>query len=185
MSDTDEVKLIIATDGHLNVEATTTLVLRLVEPNDTVIVLTVIDHPGQLLRSFAESGAVKDLDQILGDTSPSAIGFGSGSASSERLKQLSHSQKGVAQPLDKYFADTAERYQRELVDSLSENGIMPVAMWSPTERKTARTILDVVKREEADILVIGSHGDGRFEGLLGSTVTKLVRLSQTPVLLVR
>ena len=34
-------------------------------------------------------------------------------------------------------------------------------------------------------IVIGSHGHGRFEGMLGSTGTKLVRLASASVLVLR
>ena len=50
---------------------------------------------------------------------------------------------------------------------------------------TPRPILDVAADEDAGILVIGSHGGGKFEGLLGSTVTKLIRQASIPVMLVR
>jgi nucleotide-binding universal stress UspA family protein len=37
----------------------------------------------------------------------------------------------------------------------------------------------------ADVIVIGSHGHGAFQGLLGSTGAKLVRRSPVPVLVIR
>ncbi len=49
----------------------------------------------------------------------------------------------------------------------------------------AGTILELVAEIDADVLVIGTHGRGRFEGLLGSTGTKLARLAPCAVMLVR
>ncbi|MGZ8784831.1 MAG: universal stress protein [Acidimicrobiia bacterium] len=43
----------------------------------------------------------------------------------------------------------------------------------------------MVAEIDADVLVIGTHGRGRFEGLLGSTGTKLARLAPCTVILVR
>jgi len=37
----------------------------------------------------------------------------------------------------------------------------------------------------ADVIVIGSHGHGAFQGLLGSTGAKLVRRAAVPVLVIR
>jgi nucleotide-binding universal stress UspA family protein len=49
----------------------------------------------------------------------------------------------------------------------------------------AATILNEIRSRDFDVVVIGSHGQGRFEGLLGSTGTKIARLSPVPVLLMR
>ena len=177
--------ILVATDGFLDPVAATAFVERLREPGDSVTVLTVIHHPGEFLRSFAESPGGSDLDKVLGAAGPSSAGFSSGSITAERLEQVSHSKRGHAQPLDAYFADTAKRHQKSLLEEFAKSSIEARAVWSPTENKTARTILDAATREDADVLVIGSHGGGRFEGLLGSTVTKVVRLAELPVLLVR
>jgi hypothetical protein len=39
--------------------------------------------------------------------------------------------------------------------------------------------------EKATGLIFGSHGRGRFEGPLGSTVTKLMRRAPMPVLVIQ
>ncbi|MFQ5554241.1 MAG: universal stress protein [Acidimicrobiia bacterium] len=59
------------------------------------------------------------------------------------------------------------------------------AQWRPTEGHTARTILEVAEDGRCDIIVIGSHGQGRFEGLLGSTGTKTIRHASADVLVIR
>jgi nucleotide-binding universal stress UspA family protein len=51
--------------------------------------------------------------------------------------------------------------------------------------KPTETILEHVDALGADVLVIGSHGQGAFSGLLGSVGTKLVRGSPKPVLLLK
>lgn len=179
------MKILIATDGHLNPEATSDLVGRLHTEGDTVVVLTVIDHPGEILRNFADLGTWKDTDQILGEAGPGATGFGSGGVAASRMSTRNRSMQGQPLTLDTYFIETATRLQAALLAQLERSGLAVERKWAPTERRTARTILDVVADEDADILVIGSHGGGRFEGLLGSTVTKLVRLASIPVMLVR
>ena len=50
----------------------------------------------------------------------------------------------------------------------------------------AKTILDVARDEDVDIIVVGPRGLGRFAGLLvGSVTDRLVQLSDRPVLVVR
>lgn len=173
--------MLLATDGHLNGKATTELVLRLLKPGDTVTVLTVIDHPGDVLRSFAGAAGLKELE----DTSAAALGFGSGSATVERLEQEAYVKSTRFGPLDQYFESTAAARQESLLVDLRAAGVEATAIWRSTERRTAKTILETATQIGANILVIGSHGGGRFEGMLGSTVTKLVRLAKIPVLLVR
>ena len=60
-----------------------------------------------------------------------------------------------------------------------------MAAWAATENQTARTILGLASDYRADILVIGAHGQGRFEGPLGSTVTKIVRRAPMHVVIVK
>lgn len=178
------MKILVATDGHLDPETTTALIARLADDQTAVTVLTVIDHPGEMLRSFADIG-VRGIDEILAETGPSTMGFGSGSATAERIQQQTRAKQGRAEPLDKYFTDTATRHQKSLLEHLGAGGITAEGVWRSSERRTAKTILQMVDLQGAELLIIGSHGAGRFEGLLGSTVTKLVRQSKVPVLLVR
>ena len=177
--------ILIATDGHIDADATAVMVARIKQDDDKVTVLTVVNHPGEFLRNFAEVGGIADVDRILSESSASKAGFGSGTVSADRVDQVSKTKDSGGPPLDQYFTDTAQRHQKPLLESLSSNGVEAKAVWAPTENKTARTILDTAGREKADLLVIGSHGGGRFEGLLGSTVTKVVRHADLPVMLVK
>jgi len=49
----------------------------------------------------------------------------------------------------------------------------------------ASGIMEIAARIDADVIVIGSHGYGAFQGLLGSTGAKLVRRAKRPVLVLR
>lgn len=54
------------------------------------------------------------------------------------------------------------------------------------EGDAAEQILQVVREEEMDLVVVGSHGAGRAErAILGSTSDALVRAAPCPVLVVR
>ncbi len=79
---------------------------------------------------------------------------------------------------------SAER-TKPLVAALGAKGVDAKSTWRTTENKTAKAIMDTMVELEIDLLVIGSHGQGRFEGLLGSTGTKLVRHAPASVLVLR
>lgn len=49
----------------------------------------------------------------------------------------------------------------------------------------ARSVLEAVSKHRPDLLCVGTHGLGRFEGLLGSLSTKLARLAPCPILFLR
>ena len=73
-----------------------------------------------------------------------------------------------------------------LVRYLKAWGIKPSVTRIPELR--AREIEDIdahLQEQRADLLVIGSHGKGKYEGQLGSTGTKLVRSSPASVLVIR
>lgn len=174
--------ILVATDGHLDSEKATAMVARLYEPDDTVTVLTALDHPREFLRDFAEVTGVEEVARIAHEAGPGMMG--GGSIAAERLAPTPIA-SGHAAALNEYFTTTAQRRVKDLLERLRSRGIEAEAMWSPTENQTAKTILGFAERKGADLLIVGSHGHGRFEGALGSTVTKLVRRAEIPVLIVR
>lgn len=178
----DAMHILVATDGHLDPEKATDFVARLHEPDDTVTVLTALDHPREFLRDFAELTGVEEVAKIAHEARAGMMGGGSMAA--ERMAPRVASGTHVQQ-LNVYFTTTAQRRVKDLLARLESRGITATAMWSPTENQTAKTIMTVAAREGADVLVVGSHGAGRFEGALGSTVTKLVRRAPMPVLVIR
>lgn len=174
--------ILVATDGHLDPEKAADFVARLHQDDDTVTVLTALDHPREFLRDFAEVTGVEELARIAHEAGAGMMG--GGSIAAERMASKVSSTSHVQQ-LNDYFTTTAQRRLKNLLARLESRGITANARWSPTENQTAKTILMVAAREGADVLVVGSHGAGRFEGALGSTVTKLVRRASMPVLVIR
>jgi nucleotide-binding universal stress UspA family protein len=64
-------------------------------------------------------------------------------------------------------------------------GISATPTWLATEGKTAHSIMTAMRQRDAELVVIGSHGYGRFDRLLGSTSTKLVRHAHVNILVIR
>ena len=175
--------IFIATDGSLNNDKTVELVKRIHEPDDTVTVFTAIDFPRAFLQSYAASSGASDI---------AAIADAAGSQLTSGSKAAEHLASSPERPVDPRqvetkndFESSADKSCGPLKAALDEAGVTASILWATTENQTARVIIAEAELKGADILVLGSHGQGGFEGLLGSTVTKLVRRAKTPVLLVR
>ncbi len=177
------VHIFIATDGSLNTEKTVELLNRLYEPDDMVTIFTAIEFPRSFLRDYAASSGAADIGAIA-DAAGSQLASGSKAA-----EHLMATPERPADPRQKethsYFEAVAEKRCGPLKSALGDRGIAASVLWATTENQTARTIIADADLKKADILVLGSHGHGSFEGPLGSTVTKLVRRSKKPVLLIR
>lgn len=178
--------ILIATDGYLDARKATEIVARLHRPDDAVTVLTALDHPRRFLREYGETAGVTEVATIAHEAGAGVIGFASGAKAAERLAPLLHGGQPEERPsgLDHYFARAAQRRVDVLIDLLGEAGIEAEAAWTTTDSQTAESILAAAERAEADVLVVGSHGSRRFEGVLGSTVSKLLRRATVPVVVV-
>ena len=182
--------VLVASDGQLPLDTATELIARIHEPGDTVTVLSAINHPREFLGDYAAIAGVEDVARIAHEAGPGMLNVASGAKAAERLsgsgaKRRRDPGSAPAHPLHDYFVKTTESRLGPLVDRLAVRGIEATAAWVPTENQTARTILEYAALHEAELLVIGSHGRGRFEGALGSTSTKLMRRAPMPVVVIR
>ena len=84
----------------------------------------------------------------------------------------------------RYVDDQTAKRTNPVKNALEAKGISPVVVARESDTPSA-TILELIREADADLLVIGTHGRGRFEGLLGSTGTKLARLAPCSVILIR
>jgi nucleotide-binding universal stress UspA family protein len=178
------MEILVATDGTLDADRAADAVARMWESGDTVTVLTVINIPTDFLRKLGDSG-VKEASAIALEAGQ---GFTSGDRAAERLSSPRSEQKMPAAdtPVMRALASSADEKTKPVVAALAERGVKAGFRWLTTDNKTARTILTAIKaKPEIGLVVIGSHGKGRFEGVLGSTGTKIVRRSPVSVLMIR
>ncbi len=84
-------------------------------------------------------------------------------------------------PLPAYMHKVAEEHLHALL-----RGVTDVHWESAIDEShaAALAILEHANRYDADLIVIGSHGYGAIERLLGTTAAKVVNLSTTDVLVV-
>jgi nucleotide-binding universal stress UspA family protein len=83
------------------------------------------------------------------------------------------------------YAAALHEHAREVLDeakSVGGEGIDVVEL----ERAPAQALIDVADERDARMIVVGSHGEAPLKSVLvGSTPTKLLHLSERPVLVVR
>lgn len=177
------MNILVATDGTLDPERAADAVARSHAEGDQVTVFTAMSVPTEFLRGLENSG-VKEASQIALEAGQTLF---AGDRAAERLVGTM-TPKPTAKtdtPVLHAMATAAEKRTKPIIDALKKRGIEATATWQGTEAKTAHTILGKIKEAEADLLIIGSHGRGQFEGRLGSTGTKLVRMSPASVLVIR
>jgi nucleotide-binding universal stress UspA family protein len=177
------LNILVATDGTLDPEQAADAVARSHADGDQVTVFTAMSVPTEFLRGLENSG-VKEASQIALEAGQTLM---AGDRAAEHLVG-SMTRKTTAKtdtPVLNAMANAARERTKPIVNALKERGIEAKATWQGTEARTANTILAKIEEMGADLLIIGSHGRGQFEGRLGSTGTKLVRLSPASVLVIR
>jgi len=84
----------------------------------------------------------------------------------------------------RYVDDQTAKRTDSAKAALESRGIIAAVVTRESDAP-ASAILELVAEFDADLLIIGTHGRGLFEGLLGSTGTKLARLAPCSLILVR
>lgn len=165
---------VIATDGQMDAELAAAMASRLAGPDGRVTVLTIVEIPRTLLRDLrvrytADAGEAVTVDRSTVDVRPTGE---------------PGSWPGEDAVIARYLRDKSADRTSALVDALAARGITATVDAREGER-VATDILEAVAELDVDVLCVGAHGAGRFEGLLGSTSTKIARHSPCPVLLLR
>ena len=165
--------VMVATDGSLDAEKVAAMAASLAGESGRVTVFTVVEVPRQLLedlRSAASEPGGADIDV------------------EHRLTQAGNSAPGNWVGDDAFVANYVKRITTtrtsEVLGNLEARGVDCEVIGVEGE-SASRSVLEAVKEHAPDVLCIGTHGLGRFEGLLGSLSTKVARLAPCPVLIVR
>lgn len=167
--------VLIATDGTLDPKRATALVSKLAADGGRVSVLTVVEVPRRLLADMhaAASESSEKFDEVTTE-------FRSVRAGDKPPVRWIDDDEVVARYVRTKVADATD----SLAAALTGAGVKHEVIGQDDE-DAARAILAAVDERGVDILCIGTRGLGRFEGLLGSTSTKLARRAPCSVVLVR
>jgi nucleotide-binding universal stress UspA family protein len=168
--------VMIATDGSLDASRTALVASKLASDDGRVTVLTVVEVPRRLME---------DMRKAVGST-PSALsdGFSVEYVRDQADNPAPTEWLGDDAIVDRYVNGTVRSRTSDLTAALAALGVEHSVVGVEGEN-AARIVLAAAKNDDVDILCVGTHGLGRFEGLLGSTSTKIARLATCSVLLVR
>lgn len=170
------MRVLVATDGEMETAAAADFAATLAGGDGRVTVLTVIEVPRAFLSDVRSHWLAEDGPSVVADytfvETPSV-----------------HQEGPTGWPgdhalIERYLNDKLEQNTAPLVRALLERGIKTDSRVVESEN-VASTIIEQLVALDAEVVVIGSHGQGLFQGLLGSTGTKIVRRSPKPVLLIR
>lgn len=170
------MRVLIATDGHVDPTRAAALCAGLVGEDRMVTVLTVVEVPRRMLEEM-RAAAAPPTSEVLARVQVEY-------AHEPIEPPAPGSWMGDAAAIERYVHTCAARATHELVAALERAGLRAEVIARDAEN-VAGEILAVVDELSVDVLCIGTHGLGRFEGLLGSISTKLVRRAPCSVLLVR
>ena len=166
----------MATDGSLESEEAASFAASLAHEEGKVTVLTVVEIPRRMLQ---------ELRDVMGEQHQAGvIEAGEWVDTPAVPSQAPRNWPGDDAVINRYLEDKRFQVTDPIVSTLTGRGIAAEGLVVEGEKPT-ETILEHVDALGADVLVIGSHGQGAFSGLLGSVGTKLVRGSPKPVLLLK
>ena len=165
--------VMVATDGSLDAEKAAAMAASLAGESGRVTVFTVVEVPRQLLEDLRSAASETDVVDV---------------NVAHRRTQAGDNAPGTWVGDDAFVANYVKRISatrtNDLVGHLESSGIDFDVVGVEGE-SASRSVLEAVAAHAPEVLCIGTHGLGRFEGLLGSLSTKVARLAPCSVLLVR
>lgn len=168
--------VLVATDGTMEVDRTATFAVALAGEGGTTTVATIVRIPRRLLQELrvqwgAHSGVKVDSD---------AEYVGSPNVEMQMPKDW----PGDDSVIDQYLGNKRVELARPVVLGIREIGGKAESIVREGD-DIEDDLMALASELKVDVIVIGSHGHGAFQGLLGSTGAKLVRRSPVPVLVIR
>lgn len=165
--------VLVATDGSMDAQKAARFATALAGPDGSTTVMTVVRVPRTLVTDlrarFGESPAsVVDIDaEYVG---PTVVGG-----------STPQGWPGDDAVVAQYLGDKRIEYCRPIVEAIRETGGKAESTVREGE-DVADDVLATATELAVDVVIVGSHGHGSFQGLLGSTGSKIARRSHCPVL---
>ncbi len=168
--------VLVATDGTLDIDEAAKFAMALAGADGEITVATIVRIPRRLVQELRtqygeQAGVTVDSDAEYVnspsvDTTP-PMGW-----------------PGDDKVIEQYLGNKRVEIARPVAEAIRALGGTVESIVREGE-DVASDIISLCTEIDADVVVIGSHGHGAFQGLLGSTGAKLVRRSVVPVLVVR
>jgi nucleotide-binding universal stress UspA family protein len=170
--------ILVATDGSIDPDKAANFARMLGGPEGLITVSTVVRVPRTLLS---------DLRTRFGEMSPPHVDLDAeyvGASMGPRDGVPPRSWPGDDAIVAQYLGDKRIERCRPIVEAIRSTGGTAESMVREGD-DVAADIVALAAEIEADVIVVGSHGGGGFQGLLGSTGAKVVRRATCPVLVIR
>jgi nucleotide-binding universal stress UspA family protein len=175
-SERDSMHVMVATDGKLDAKKAADIAARLAGDGGRVTVFTAVEVPRQMIDDIRAATADSDADLAR----EKQVEYRRTQAEDAPVSNWLGDDTIVAKYVNRCVADRTA----ELVAELTSAGVEHRVVGEEGE-SAARSVLEAAKANDVDVVCIGTHGLGRFEGLLGSLSTKVARLAPCSVVLVR
>jgi nucleotide-binding universal stress UspA family protein len=169
------VHVVVATDGQLAVEDVVAFAAPLAG-DDTVTVLTAVVIPRNLLSDLRTLFGEQAPVQV--DSDAEYVGSGTGAGTGPT------GWPGDDAIIDRYLGDKRVERCKPIADALKAQGIKASSK-ALEGTNAAKVILEYIDSDSAGAVILGTHGQGLFEGLLGSTSTRVARHAKCAVILIR
>lgn len=174
--ESEPMHVMVATDGTIDSDKTADIAARLAGDDGHITVYTVVVVPrGMLDEMRAASG-----DPAAEKARELSVEYRSEPAGDDPVSHWTGDDSIVARYVKSKVRDRAGA----LADVFDSMGVNYEVIGEEGEN-AARSVLAAATSRDADVLCIGTHGLGRFEGLLGSLSTKVSRHAPCSVVLVR
>jgi len=170
--------VMIATDGTLNVKKTAAFAAKLADDGGRVTIVSVVEVPRQMLSDMRRAAAAAAA--AASPSAPIEPEYRRTQAPDGPVTHWAGDDAVVA----RYVDDVVSTRTAELMAELEAAGVEHTVVGIEGEN-AARSVLESAGQLQPDVLCLGTHGMGLFEGLLGSLSTKVARMASCPVLLVR
>ncbi len=168
--------VLVATDGSMDIDKAADFSVALAGEAGTTTVATVVRVPRRL---------VQELRLQYGDQPPVSVETDAEYVGAPKVEShFERSFPGDDALVDQYLGDKRIEFCRPVVEAIRLRGGTATSTVREGD-EVEDTLLALADELEADVIVVGSHGHGAFQGLLGSTGAKLVRRSPLPVLVIR
>lgn len=168
--------VLVATDGSIDTDKAATFAASLAGPDGSTTVATIVRVPRALVTDLRQKYGASSGPSV--DADAEYVGAPSGGGG------VRPSWPGDDAVIDQYLGDKRIEFCRPIVLAIREAGGTAESVVREGDDPAA-DIINLADELDADAIVVGSHGHGGFQGLLGSTGAKLVRRSPCPVLVIR
>lgn len=168
--------VLVATDGSMDPQQVAAFASKLAGSDGSTTVATIVRVPRMLLTDLR-----KDYGEMSGvDVNTDAEYVGAPKVDTGTPKGW----PGDDAVIDQYLGDKRIERCRPIVTAIRDEGGTAESVVREGD-DTAADIIALAKELGVGTIVIGSHGRHGFQGLLGSTGSKIVRRAKCPVLVVR